>query len=150
MSFLTDAMARNLTKIISTLIMAIILLFLFSVVAHIWFENQYALADRRACNDIISCFMLHIDFGLLSPPEWIGEGYIDPFMGQWFESKVYGKILSVLAGTSFNLIYIILFNLVLQAIISGFIVDTFGAMRAEQEMIEEDIRVRCFICGIER
>lgn len=71
-------------------------------------------------------------------------------MGKWFESKVYGKILSVLAGTTFNLIYIILFNLVLQAIISGFIVDTFGAMRSEQEIIEEDIKARCFMCSIDR
>jgi hypothetical protein len=72
MSFLLEAIKRNLGKIFYSLVMAIILLFIFSVVAFIFFENQYTLADRQACNDVISCFMLHVDFGLLSPPEWIG------------------------------------------------------------------------------
>jgi hypothetical protein len=53
-------------------------------------------------------------------------------------------------GTTFNFTYIILINLVLQAIISGLIIDTFGEMRSENEAIEDDIRERCFICSIDR
>jgi len=43
-----------------------------------------------------------------------------------------------------------LINLVLQAIISGLIIDTFSEMRAESEEIEVDIREKCFICSIDR
>jgi len=65
-------------------------------------------------------------------------------------SKLYGYIGSIVAGTFVNLIYVILINLVLQAIISGLIIDTFGDMRAESEATAEDIRDKCFICSIPR
>lgn len=53
-------------------------------------------------------------------------------------------------GTAYNLIFIILINLVLGAIISGLIIDTFSEMRAESEEILEDIKSKCFICSISK
>ena len=150
MSFLLDAIARNTSRIFYTLLLAIILLYLYSVITIVFFPNQYGLAGHMACGDIISCFKLQIDYGLVNPPEWIGEGYIDPYVGKFYEVTTYGYVLSILGGTAFNFTYIILINLVLQAIISGLIIDTFGEMRAENEAIEDDIKERCFMCSIER
>jgi hypothetical protein len=53
-------------------------------------------------------------------------------------------------GSAYNAVFVILLNLVLQAIISGLIIDTFGEMRAENEAIESDIKAMCFICSIDR
>ena len=53
-------------------------------------------------------------------------------------------------GSVYNWVFVILINLVLQAIISGLIIDTFGEMRAENEEIENDIRAGCFICSIDK
>ena len=53
-------------------------------------------------------------------------------------------------GSVYNAVFVILLNLVLQAIISGLIIDTFGEMRAENEAIENDIKAMCFICSIDR
>lgn len=81
----------------------------------------------------------------------VGEGYIDPYIGnEYKEHETYGYVSSILMGTTFNFTYIILINLVLQAIISGLIIDTFGEMREENEAIEEDIREKCFMCSIDR
>lgn len=150
MSFLLEAITRNLSRIAYTLLLAIIFLYLFAVITIVGFEDQYALAGKSACKDLISCFKLQIDYGLVNPPEWVGDGYIDPWISADAEETSYGHIASIIAGSVFNFSYIILINLVLQAIISGLIIDTFSEMRAESEEIEVDIREKCFICSIER
>ena len=150
MSFLLEAITRNLGRIAYTLLLAIIFLYLFAVITIVTFKNQYALAGKSACNDLVSCFKLQFDYGLVNPPEWVGDGYIDPYISADAESSSYGHIGSILAGSLFNFSYIILINLVLQAIISGLIIDTFSEMRAESEEIEVDIREKCFICSIDR
>lgn len=150
MSFLLDAITRNIGRIFFTLLLAIVFLYLYAIISYIFFRDQYGLGGHSACGDIISCFKLHFDYGLTNPPEWIGEGYIDPFIGTEEESESTGYVGSIIGGSIFNFTYIILINLVLQAIISGLIIDTFGEMREENEMIENDIRDRCFICSIDR
>jgi uncharacterized membrane protein YdcZ (DUF606 family) len=39
---------------------------------------------------------------------------------------------------------------VLYSIITGIIIDTFGVLREESEVIEQDIIGTCLICGIDR
>jgi hypothetical protein len=150
MSFLLEAIRRNIGRMFYTLLLAIILLYMYSVITIAFFKNQYGLAGQFDCNDLISCFKLQIDYGLVNPPEWIGNGYINPFYGRPVDTTTYGYVVGMLGGTVFNFTYIILINLVLQAIISGLIIDTFGEMRAESEAIEDDIRERCFMCSIDR
>lgn len=77
------------------------------------------------------------------------SGFIDPDIGE-YEDAFFGYMGSVVAGTFINFVYIILINLVLQAIISGLIIDTFGEMRQQNEDIEQDIYDKCFICDISR
>lgn len=80
----------------------------------------------------------------------VGEENIAPYTGREAMSTTYGYILTLIMGSVYNWVFVILVNLVLQAIISGLIIDTFGEMRAENEEIEEDIRAGCFICSIDK
>jgi hypothetical protein len=83
----------------------------------------------------------------------IGDvGYINPFFTpfDFITDDYYRDLASKLLGSVYNFIYLVLVNLVLQAIISGYIIDTFGSMRDQQESIEEDKRSCCFICSIGR
>jgi len=50
----------------------------------------------------------------------------------------------------YNLSFVLLINLVLQAVVSGIIIDTFSEMRAENEAKEADMNTICFICSINR
>ena len=75
---------------------------------------------------------------------------ISPYTGREVITTTYGYIISLIMGSIYNWVFIILINLVLQAIISGLIIDTFSEMRAENEEIEMDIRAGCFICSIEK
>lgn len=73
MSFLVEAITRNAKKILYTLLLAAIFLYLFAVANVLFIPNQYGFDGRHACTDIISCFRLHLDFGLTNPPEWLGR-----------------------------------------------------------------------------
>jgi hypothetical protein len=73
MSFLIEAITRNTSRIAYTLLLAIVLLYLYSVITIVFFQNQYSLAGHFACNDLVSCFKLQIDYGLVNPPEWLGR-----------------------------------------------------------------------------
>ena len=53
-------------------------------------------------------------------------------------------------GFCFNLTYYMTVVLILSAIISGIIIDTFSDMRQTNNEVELDTRDLCFICNIER
>lgn len=72
MSFLVEAITRNTKKILYTLLLAAVFLYLFAVANVVFIPNQYGFDGRHACSDVISCFRLHLDFGLTNPPEWLG------------------------------------------------------------------------------
>ncbi len=79
-----------------------------------------------------------------------GSDNISPFTGTEAMTTTYGYIATLVMGSVYNAVFVIIINLVLQAIISGLIIDTFGEMRAESEQIEADIQGQCFICSIDR
>lgn len=100
----------------------------------------------------VSCFITHVNYGLNSFPLWDGSQYIKPVLGGKLSpsNNDFGLLVGVIIGTAYSLFYTILVNLVLPALISGVIIDTFSSMRQEEERINADIRGSCFICSIPR
>lgn len=93
---------------------------------------------------------MHLDYGFNNPPNWASTSYILPEIVGLNQGTALGVLIAKFTGTLYNLIYTILINLVLQAIVSGLIIDTFSAMRQENESITADINDKCFICSIPR
>lgn len=79
-------------------------------------------------------------------------GYIDPTFGPagHIADPYWADLIAKIFGTIYSLIYLVLINLVLLAIITGYIIDTFASMREKNEFIEDDMRSKCFICSIGR
>lgn len=38
------------------------------------------LQSQRDCHSLITCFKLHVDYGIANPPTWEGSGAISPVM----------------------------------------------------------------------
>ena len=72
MLFLVESVYRNLTKICFAILMALILLYLFAVADFQFMRNQYDFGGHQSCDDLASCFKLHVDFGLNQAPSWHG------------------------------------------------------------------------------
>jgi len=83
---------------------------------------------------------------------WNSDGNIDPYFSpaDHIADPYWANVVSAIFGTIYSLIYLILINLVLLAVIAGFIIDTFASMREKKEFIDDDMRNQCFICSIGR
>jgi len=150
MNFLIIAIKKNLVKVIFTILLAIILLYLISVTTYLFFADQYSFQGHYGCDSFLNCFKLHVDYGLQNQPSWNDDSTIQPTINGINENTFLGRLSSNILGSAYNLIYVILFNLVLQSILSGLIIDAFTRMREENDLIEHDIRSQCFICSIQR
>ena len=71
--------------------------------------------------------------GILNPMIWVQEDGVIPNFG----------------SAVFHLLYMFLITIVLTAIISGIIIDTFAQMRSDSKEVDEDLASSCFICDIE-
>ena len=49
---------------------------------------------------------------------------------------------------AFDFSFFVIVVVILLNIIFGIIIDTFAELRAEKQKVEEEIRTRCFICGM--
>ena len=77
------------------------------------FNGEYTFEDRLYCDKLVDCFRMHVDYGFVAMPFWD-------------ENKDGGKPDGLLW---YNLIYILVVNLILTAIISGIIIDTFAGRK---------------------
>ena len=137
MKSVLQSVFSQLNKMIAALLLFVIVAYWYSIWAFMNenVRNQYAFEDRMNCNTLLDCFRVHIDYGFASPPIW-GEGNELTPIPMPYEI--------------FNFVYVLFINLIITAIISGIIIDTFADMRGQQEEISQDDMNNCFICNIER
>ena len=91
---------------------------------------------------MLHCYMAVIDYGLRAGG---GIGDFMPPNTYFNDSKLTYYIRLIHDVIFFMVIIITFFN-----IIFGIIIDTFGALREQNNEMEEDMRNVCYICGIER
>jgi hypothetical protein len=136
------SLTNNLDQVVVTVVFMVILIYVFAAYA---FHNnfEYAFEDHSACQDggeADTCggkfhdwLLLHIDYGVINPLVWTDNS---------------GPISSI-DGTIFGFLYYFLVNLVITAIVSGIIIDTFAEMRSDRNEVVDNLRSSCFICDIE-
>lgn len=83
------------------------------------------------CSNLLNCLRVHFDYGLVYQPVW-------------YEVPVPAS------GILWTFLFNLFCNIILTAIISGIIIDTFGERREKEEMIKDDTQNKCFICNIDR
>jgi hypothetical protein len=137
MQYVTKAFTANIDQVIATLLLAAIILYLFTTLAFSdgTLHNKYALDSKgeNGCDSLESCFRLHLDYGVLQPVMWIYDGHIETMQGELF-----------------NFGYTFIMQIVIPGLISGIIIDTFSEMRGDKQAVEEDVMNTCFICNIDR
>jgi len=88
------------------------------------------------CGTYAACLLSNVAFGFQSPPTFdIGDFASDP------DSLVFRGIVVFL----YNFFIVV----VMVAIITGIIINTFGELRDERQKIETAINTKCYICGID-
>uniref|UniRef100_A0A8C7FLE7 Inositol 1,4,5-trisphosphate receptor n=1 Tax=Oncorhynchus kisutch TaxID=8019 RepID=A0A8C7FLE7_ONCKI len=156
------SVTRNGRSILLTAVLALILVYLFSIVGYIFFQDDFLLnIDRipnktlgkvkeqpsavviedkeRSCDSLLMCIVTVLSHGLRS-----GGGVGDVLRKPSKEEPLFaGRVI-------YDLLFFFLVIIIVLNLIFGVIIDTFADLRSEKQKKEEVLKTTCFICGLER
>eukprot|EP00928_Gymnodinium_smaydae_P003689 TRINITY_DN11302_c0_g2_i3.p1 TRINITY_DN11302_c0_g2~~TRINITY_DN11302_c0_g2_i3.p1 ORF type:complete len:421 (-),score=64.88 TRINITY_DN11302_c0_g2_i3:386-1648(-) len=120
-------------QVVGTVGLGFSIQYVFLAIGFLTFSSGYGFADKNPidCDALFECLLGHLDYGFRSAPVWAGPG-----LNWWM--------------LFFDYMYNLLVILILAAIISGIIIDTFANMRAELVERNDNQENNCFICSINR
>jgi len=152
------AVWRPRAAILLTLLFLIILMYFFALIAYAFFAHDYG---DGTCNSLITCLVTTVDqsfkndggiSGFLTDSYTVDETeatFIDSdgVLGSYVSNRTASvRIGRLLFDNLFNLILLIM----VMQILAGLIIDTFGALRDEEEKKKDEIDNYCMICGEDR
>uniref|UniRef100_A0A668A1T9 Inositol 1,4,5-trisphosphate receptor n=1 Tax=Myripristis murdjan TaxID=586833 RepID=A0A668A1T9_9TELE len=170
------SVTRNGRSIVLTAVLALILVYLFSIVGYIFFKDDFILEVDRIPNTTLTChicdaLMKHI----FSPASEFGDdNEEDSDMERTCDSLLMcivtvlshglrsgGGVGDVLRKPSkeeplfaarviYDLLFFFMVIIIVLNLIFGVIIDTFADLRSEKQKKEEVLKTTCFICGLER
>jgi hypothetical protein len=132
-----ESVTRNGGALFNVTLLAVAVVFNFSMVAFAFFRGSYERTDGMFCGTLTDCFISTLSTGLRSGGG-VGEG-LEPAesSGSTYASRVTFELLF------WALVCVIGLNLVL-----GIIVDSFSQLRAERAAKLDDMVNSCFICSL--
>jgi len=131
------AVTTNGINILLTALLGVILIYIYSMVAF-WYFSIYYSADGLDCTTLWTCTVTTVNYGIRS-----GGGIGDTLdTSSYLDGGIFwGRYV-------FDITFWIIIIVILLKVIFGIILDTFGSLRDEKMEVEEEIRTKCFICGI--
>ncbi|KAI8393697.1 uncharacterized protein BYT42DRAFT_609468 [Radiomyces spectabilis] len=126
----------NVSSISRTALLGIIVVYIHSVVAYMYFRSEFDASKGLYCDSLSECFVTVLSHGVRSGGG-IGD-ILEP------DEQVQPRGWRTIFEMSFYLIVVVF---LLNAIF-GIIFDTFGHLRDERSAILQDMKTSCFICSI--
>lgn len=150
---------KNGDQMVSTLAFAFMCIYIFSVFSFSVPEvrNKYSMIDHfpvfsstddeaiPALDGKTNLFLytlFHWDYGFREGPV-----FSHSYSQDAYEHLDLGEVM---VGWLFNVLYYIFILLILTAVVSGIIIDSFAELRVQNQAIKNDIRNVCFVCDIDR
>ncbi|KAJ9076642.1 hypothetical protein DSO57_1024190 [Entomophthora muscae] len=127
----------NFHSLSRTALLGVVIIYIYSMIAFIMFQNSFDAEAGLFCDSLRSCFVTVLSHGMRAGGG-LGELLAPPTRDGTY---IYRVLLDV---SFFLLVIIFLLN-----VIFGIIFDTFGRLRDERSSVLQDMRSICFICNIE-
>uniref|UniRef100_A0A8U8BZD8 Inositol 1,4,5-trisphosphate receptor n=1 Tax=Geospiza parvula TaxID=87175 RepID=A0A8U8BZD8_GEOPR len=156
------SVTRNGRSIILTAVLALILVYLFSIVGYLFFKDDFILEVDKLPNETLlpgQCQLL-LPLGCV---ELLTEELEEENKEHTCETLLM-CIVTVLshglgaavreplfaARVIYDLLFFFMVIIIVLNLIFGVIIDTFADLRSEKQKKEEILKTTCFICGLER
>merc|ERR1711959_411070 len=122
-----------MNQVLGTMVLGFFLQYAFLAVSFMVFGQGYGFADMdtSGCATLLECLMGHFDYGFRSAPVW-------------------GSAKLTYVRFGFDYFYNLLVILIMAAIISGIIIDTFADLKEKQSEVFEAMESQCFICSLSK
>ena len=133
------AIVEPAVGILLTLMLYIVLEYIFAVIGYLAFTDDYV--DYN-CRSVLHCFMFNIDM-TFKENGGIGAALIPSYSrreGNDYVSIKYSRVV-------FDFLFALIMTMIIVQLLSGLIIDKFKSLRDESEKIEEDMRASCLICS---
>lgn len=128
-------------SLVLTLVLIIIIVYLFSIWAYVQFYKDFYLA----CDSLLMCFRTTFDQGFKNSG---GIGMWLDYM-PWYSGEVTPKEL-IIPRFFYDDLFMIIIVIIMLNIVLGLIIDTFAVLRENDEVSIKDREKKCFICGKEK
>lgn len=137
LGYVMKSVTMNIGQVVVTFLLGAVFMWIYSVIAVYYFGyNQYTYGDYPDdytwSATLASTFLQHMDYGLRSAP--IFATYDGNATEKYF----------------FDISYQIFIIVIMVAIITGIIIDTFSDLRANRAAVDENQLNFCFVCGFGR
>uniref|UniRef100_A0A8C3V7A3 Inositol 1,4,5-trisphosphate receptor n=1 Tax=Catharus ustulatus TaxID=91951 RepID=A0A8C3V7A3_CATUS len=155
------SVTRNGRSIILTAVLALILVYLFSIIGFLFLKDDFIMeVDRlkirtpaaenvlseeeengieRTCDTLLMCIVTVLNQGLRN-----GGGVGDVLRKPSKDEPLFA------ARVVYDLLFYFIVIIIVLNLIFGVIIDTFADLRSEKQKKEEILKTTCFICGLER
>ncbi|XP_021179022.2 inositol 1,4,5-trisphosphate receptor type 2 isoform X2 [Fundulus heteroclitus] len=143
------SVTRNGRSIILTAILALFLVYFFSIIGFMFFKNDFRMevdplldnddGVERVCDTLRMCIITVLNQGLRN-----GGGVGDILRRPSKEEPLFA------ARVIYDLLFFFIVIIIVLNLIFGVIIDTFADLRSEKQRKEEILKTSCFICGLER
>ncbi|VDM37968.1 unnamed protein product [Toxocara canis] len=137
-----QSVTHNLQQLILTIMMTLVVVYLYTVVAFNFFRKFYVQEGEegdepdRKCHNMLTCFIFHFYAGVRA-----GGGIGDELESPYGDDLEYPRML-------YDISFFFFVIVILLAIMQGLIIDAFGELRDQQESATEKLESSCFICDI--
>jgi len=144
MRLVLTSVTKHFGQLVLTALMGMLIIHIWTAIAFIFlvteptgqpFNSLYTYGTGNIdCSDYARCLLSNVAFGFQSPPLFIGD----------YATEEY--------SIGFRAVVVFLYNffivVVLVAIVTGIIIDTFVELRHERLSVESAQKTKCYICGI--
>merc|ERR1711962_88157 len=139
-----QAITYNGKELVLTVGLLSIVCYIYTVLAFNFFREFYVAEGEEGedpdqkCHDVFTCFVFHMYQGVragggigdvIEPPDGAANEFVRIF---------------------FDISFFLFIIVILLAIIQGFIIDAFGALRDQLQGVEDELAGNCFICSISK
>lgn len=152
---LLNSVFRSVTlkgdQLILAALLILIVLYIYGVIGFFFFQEMFweygvnpydsDLIGESMCQDMINCFITVTNTGLRQ-----GGGIGDYIRPQSFVQNKTDYFWKLIYTFTFHIVTIV----ILLNIVFGIIIDSFAQLRTEKQDRDDDIKYKCFICGIHR
>ncbi|CAI2365997.1 unnamed protein product [Moneuplotes crassus] len=141
----TNAVWKPKKRIGSTVILSSIILYWFSIIAYVYFSNDFNLVVEGSNETLLRCIAVIFDswykFGLGAFLAENGRSSILEQVEERMEYKIHASRMI------FDFLFFFIVPTLLLSILSGIIIDNFGERRAKSDSIKQRQNDLCFVCG---
>ncbi|KAF3428798.1 hypothetical protein E2986_14032 [Frieseomelitta varia] len=156
------SVTRNGRSIILTAVLALILVYMFSIIGFMFFKDDFLVTvdeeimlnekdseaevinvggelKERACDSLVMCIVTTLNQGLRN-----GGGIGDILRAPSSTEPLF------VARVVYDLLFFFIVIIIVLNLIFGVIIDTFADLRSEKQQKELILKNTCFICGLNR